>query len=863
MYAEMRAHMLDHLNTSPELLGWTHRGSDDPGIALLEGAAVVGDILTYYQSLYANETFLRTAKWRESVAELVQLLGYRLAPGIGGEAHFALAVKGERPVTVPKGFGFKAQLEGRDEPAEFESTAENLAYPHLGQFNLYRPRLALQNITAGPANNKLEIHAVDGRTDVASLASVELKPGDRIMLVPDSAMFDVPGTPYSSQKKAEIVIVSEVETVLDRTTITFEGSLTETRGTTVRAYVIGRTFAHFGHNAPAVLTRHDDDPPTTTQEPTTFVRRIYGTHSPSSSDADYYPSILATDMPLEQEVDDLAAGGNLICQGFMDFTSAPNPPVPFTVVKRVEAVRPDALTWGNQSGSTTVVTLNSRLAANPVILFEEADIRQLRFHEVVSPELALRAPTSWASGDFTDGAVGFFGTHTEAKALEGRNLLLAKEGRSPQLVRVGSPLPDLSLSGRDTVNPWMWPITLNDVPAFAREDFDEADPAVTVYGNVVAATQGKTEDEVVIGSGDQRQAFQTFALPKTPLTYLLDETRTPAETPELKIYVGGILWQRVDTFFNSGPDDQVYVVREDNDGASWVQFGDGIMGARLPSGRNNVVAVYRTGNGAASSLEPDAKPQATGKLKEVDKAFMPGPAVGGGPPESEDGARVAAPGRMQSLGRLVSLADFESEALAIPGVVKAGAVWTPSGGVPVVRLTVLTEQGSDAAVAKVRETMETYNRCRGPARFPIIVVEGIRQYVYLDLRVDYEASRREPDIEAAVRQSLGLGGEEAEDAEAGPGLFALAAREFGQDAHVSQIIGAVQNVPSVTWVEVDAAQPIDQGDPAVTDPMELDKPLPARRDEVVACDTDRTLSLHERHLDLSLAIDQRAEGCEP
>ena len=81
----------------PALPGWTHLGSDEPGIALLEGAATLGDILTFYQELYANETKLRTAAWQDSVFDLVRLTGYRPAPGLGGDALFALEVDGDGP----------------------------------------------------------------------------------------------------------------------------------------------------------------------------------------------------------------------------------------------------------------------------------------------------------------------------------------------------------------------------------------------------------------------------------------------------------------------------------------------------------------------------------------------------------------------------------------------------------------------------------------------------------------------------------------------------------------------------------------------------------------------------------------------
>src|SRR5262245_50655042 len=100
-YGDFVEAMIRRIDAAPELAAWTHRNADDPGIALIEGAAIIGDILTFYQEHYANEAFLRTAAWRESIAELVRLTGYRLAPGIGGHATFAFEVRGKIPVTIP------------------------------------------------------------------------------------------------------------------------------------------------------------------------------------------------------------------------------------------------------------------------------------------------------------------------------------------------------------------------------------------------------------------------------------------------------------------------------------------------------------------------------------------------------------------------------------------------------------------------------------------------------------------------------------------------------------------------------------------------------------------------------------------
>src|SRR5438552_2510400 len=197
-YADFVEAIKRAIDAAPELAKWTHREPDDPGIALIEGAAILGDILSFYQEHYANEAYLHTAAWRESVAELVRLTGYRLAPGIGGRATFAFAVKGSNPVTIRAGFPVKADLADVPLPADFQTDAELRAYPHLSRFNLYRPRHYDSIVSV--AATTLELQSVAGAADVASLAAFELKPGDRLMLIPNEAMWSVAHTPYSTQQ---------------------------------------------------------------------------------------------------------------------------------------------------------------------------------------------------------------------------------------------------------------------------------------------------------------------------------------------------------------------------------------------------------------------------------------------------------------------------------------------------------------------------------------------------------------------------------------------------------------------------------------------------------------------------------------
>ena len=126
---------------------------------------------------------------------------------------------------------------------------------------------------------------------------------------------------------------------------------------------------------------------------------------------------------------------------------------------------------------------------------------------------------------------------------------------------------------------------------------------------MIATKQAKEEKEAALGNGDARRTFQSFKLPKAPLTYHYATEESPPEVPELTVYVEGRAWERVDSFYGQAADAEVYIVREDADGNSWVQFGDGQTGSRLPSGLKNVSAQYFSGTGAYGAMKAGAKGQ--------------------------------------------------------------------------------------------------------------------------------------------------------------------------------------------------------------------------------------------------------------
>ena len=246
------------------------------------------------------------------------------------------------------------------------------------------------------------------------------------------------------------------------------------------------------------------------------------------------------------------------------------------------------------------------------------------------------------------------------------------------------------------------------------------------------------------------------------------------------------------------------MVRQDAQGDSWVQFGDGITGARVPSGVGNVTAVWRSGAGSFGPLKPKTDPSLGSRLEGLSGAKLPGLVTGGAPRESGDHAREVAPGRLQSLGRLVSIDDFASEALGIGGVVRARADWDLIGGVPGIVVTILMTAGREGEADDVRATLAKYNRCRGPHRVPILVRMAAFEYVFLDAMVALDPRRRPADALLAIKAALGTNGEEANGVDGTGGLFDLAGRTLGENEYASRIEGVIQDVDGVVWTQVTA-----------------------------------------------------------
>jgi predicted phage baseplate assembly protein len=320
--------------------------------------------------------------------------------------------------------------------------------------------------------------------------------------------------------------------------------------------------------------------------------------------------------------------------------------------------------------------------------------------------------------------------------------------------------------------------------------------SVTIYGNVVEATHGDTKQEI-LGSGDPRQANQRFTLKQFPMTHL--SAPTPSGTiPTLQIRVNGVLWHSKERIADLGPDDRGYTFQTDEVGKVTVQFGDGKHGHRLPSGSENVRAIYRVGIGKSGNLPEWKITQLISRPLGVREVTNPLPAIGGMDRQGILDARRDTPIGICALDRLVSVSDYEDFARSYVGIAKAHAVRGSDGNVTRIHLTVAGREDAtiDPQSDLYRNLVLSLRRFGDPS-LPLTVDSRRLRLIVLvaSIRVfsDYEFL----PVIAAVRERL-------------LSVFSFHSREFGQDVLQSDIVKTIHSVPGVEAIRIDQLGLLDE-----------------------------------------------------
>lgn len=312
--------------------------------------------------------------------------------------------------------------------------------------------------------------------------------------------------------------------------------------------------------------------------------------------------------------------------------------------------------------------------------------------------------------------------------------------------------------------------------------------SITIYGNVTDATHGQSTGEV-LGNGDATRAFATFGLSQSPLTYLSAPTAAGAMST-LTVQVNELDWNEVGDFTEAGPKQRVFVTRENDAGQTSVIFGDGVHGARPPTGTANLKATYRYGIGAAGNVDAAQISQLATHPLGAQGVLNPLAATGGADADTLAQARANAPLAVMALDRLVSVRDYADFARTYAGIGKAVASRISDGRELLVHVTIagagdIPIDPSSDLFANLLLSLQTYGDPYQPVAVDVRSVRLIVMSAVVGLSADYVWEDVAPKIRAALLAR-----------------FAFDARSLGQTAFQSEAVLAAQSVKGVAFVNI-------------------------------------------------------------
>jgi hypothetical protein len=785
----------------------TTRADDDPAIALLDATAVLLDVLTFYQERIANEGYLRTATERMSVLELARAIGYELKPGVAASTYLAFEM--ETAPTAPSSaiiaVGTKAQsLPGQDEkPQTFETVEQIEARPIWNK--LLPQQAAPQTLSATMSTLWL------------SGAALSLQTGDMLLIV-------APKSGGGFEAAARRIATVTADASAQRTQLILEASSATpvaVSSSETGVWALRAKTAPFGHNAPlkptivvktgaitgydewllnedaaklwldavydriqkgswAVVQRSDGGAPVFAKvnQLNTLSRADYGISGRATQLSLSTAWLTASDTSLS-----VVRGMAVLCQS--EKLTLADAPISGPVAGDTLVL--DQRQSDLQAPRTLIISgKRMRVLAYQNITLIAADGVQTASVQMGDSLLLVQTPTTLPTGEqiwtLTD-KNGFTGTKTIFPGTAGSGalaLIPSEPGDAvvSEVVVVKEVTPDSDPTETVLVDPLL-------------RTYDR--PTVTIYANVAAATHGETRREV-LGSGDAARGFQKFTLKQKPLTYVSAPTASGAETT-LQVRVNDVLWEEAPSLYNQPARERAYITRLDDDGNVTVAFGDGITGARLPTGDENIAATYRTGIGVAGMVKAGQLSLLMTRPLGVQKVSNPLAPTGAADPESRDQARQNAPFTVLTLDRIVSLRDFEDFARAFAGIGKAQATWLWDGEQRIVHLTVAaaTSNGVDFTVDHTSALFSNLTSAIDAARDAVqrlLIASYEPIFFRLKARVlidpAYIAEKVLTAVKAALQQA-----------------YAFEQRGFGQPVHKSELLAIVQAVEGVNAAFLD------------------------------------------------------------
>jgi uncharacterized phage protein gp47/JayE len=752
------------------------RNDDDFTIGLIDAFACTADVLTFYQERIANESYLRTALERVSLQEMGRLIGYRLRPGVAAETWLAFTLE-TPPVPPPRlspepgsfvtgvptqvsiEIGTKVQsVPGPDEKPQTFETVERLDTARPA-WNAIRPWLAE---TRRPGKGDTVMYLAGQRNN--------LKPGDAVLIVGDA--FN-PGV-NDSNCDFRFIDSVELQSDFDRTKITWlDGLSGVSSAQNSKVYALRKRAAPFGHNAPMWASMSTD----------------FKSNYPDNSGGPDWPDYTisrggATNdggfIDLDTVYSEIRASDYAVLTLATEFPE-PQPPQPPGLSDKVAVLSAkldvyqvaDASDTSRAAFALSGKVTRLQLRGSNYDNYQTAVRRCTAFVQSEQLTLAPYAVDDAVAGDSIPVAIGAVGLDA------GRRLIVRGNRVSDgQAVVVQARLVSVQVADANRCKLQI------DPPLAASLDRG----SVVVHGNIVPASHGETVTQI-LGSGDAAQPFQRFELKQLPLTYRAAANESGAAS-ELTLRVGQIKWHERTTLYGASATDRTFALDVDEQGRNLAKFGDGVSGARLPSGLNNVRATYRKGIGIAGNVRAETLSQLLSRPLGLKGVSNPLAAEGGNDPEPADAARRSIPLGARTLGRVVSVLDYEDFARAFTGIAKAQAqvLQLPRG--KTIAITIAGPPGAPVnSASPVWTNLLAALKAGGDPHVAVALLPYQPGTFRIGLKVkrdpDFDAKAVLAAVEAALRAH-----------------FAFDARELGQPVQQSDVVAAAQSVPGIVAIDL-------------------------------------------------------------
>lgn len=830
--------MLARLSSAdfPALAGLKTRDDDDFSVALLDASSVMLDILTFYQERLANESYLRTATQIQSLVELARLIGYQPMPGVGSAVYLSFALQAApgspadtttTAITIPKGTQVQSVPAQGQSPQTFETSADILAKADWNALPVQT------GVPWAPQMNDLSVYLQGTAT--------QLQPGDAILIVGDERL----GNATDPQWDIRLVTSLATDTDKNRTLVTWSEGLGDPSDDVSPAsenpkfFALRQRASLFGYNAlnplmltPAIIAQIASQL-TSGKNEWNFGGSTLATQGLVDLDAIY--SKVAKDGWLALIIPDSTisrspSGFVTLC--LIDSVTSISRTGYAMSAKITRAAVDNTTNLGtyyDKTRETSILTQSEELPATEQPLDHplygafidlqgvRIDLAAVKALAVYGKSQKLQVKTGVNSlvfvpdngppnltlkpGDTltiaeptnlplaTDGSIPSWTASTGPLALR----MLDAGGRTGSVTAALSNFTLVPASSKDpviqefalvssismTTDPY--PHTLIQLASELLNCYDRT--ATTVNTNVGAATQGMSVTEI-LGSGSAATPNQKFSLKQTPLTFVQSPTPTGSATT-LSVTANGVKWKEATTLYQEPPSARVYATQNKPGGNTDIFFGDGVEGSTLPTGQNNIYADYRIGSGVSGNVAAGSITTLMDRPLGVSGVNNPQAATGGQDPQSVDQIRGNAPLSVLTLGRAVSIVDYENFARSFAGIAKAQAIWIPSGPGRGVFITVAAAGGSalppgNLTLANLVTALHDY----GNPLIPIHVLTFLETLFSFSADIKYDLNCDA----AAVKQSVIALLQQK---------YSFAARTFGQGVSADEIVAFIQAVPGV------------------------------------------------------------------